>query len=38
MGVIADQWCKEVEKRTNGKIKITYYPGGTLLPPQPMTA
>lgn len=31
--VIADQWCKEVEKRTNGRIKITYYPGGTLTPP-----
>jgi TRAP-type transport system periplasmic protein len=31
--VIADQWCKEVEKRTNGKIKMTYYPGGTLTPP-----
>jgi len=31
--VIADQWCKEVEKRTNGKIKLTYYPGGTLTPP-----
>jgi TRAP-type transport system periplasmic protein len=31
--VIADQWCKEVDKRTNGKIKMTYYPGGTLTPP-----
>ena len=31
--VIADQWCKEVEKRTNGKIKLSYYPGGTLTPP-----
>jgi TRAP-type C4-dicarboxylate transport system substrate-binding protein len=24
-------WAKEIEKRTNGKIKITYYPGGKLL-------
>lgn len=24
------EWCKEVEKRTNGKVKINYYPGGTL--------
>ena len=23
-------WAKEVEKRTNGKIKINVYPGGTL--------
>jgi TRAP-type C4-dicarboxylate transport system substrate-binding protein len=30
--VLADQWCKEVEKRTNGKVKITYFPGGTLTP------
>lgn len=32
MAVLADQWCKEVEKRTNGKVKITYLPGGTLVP------
>jgi TRAP-type C4-dicarboxylate transport system substrate-binding protein len=30
--VIADQWCKEVEKRTNGRVKLNYYPGGTLTP------
>lgn len=30
--VIMEQWCKEVEKRTNGKVKITYFPGGTLTP------
>lgn len=29
---IAEAWCREVEKRTNGKVKITYYPGGTLTP------
>ncbi len=25
------RWAKEVEKRTNGKVKIETYPGGTLL-------
>ncbi len=28
---LAEAWCKEVEKRTNGKVKITYYPVQTLL-------
>jgi TRAP-type C4-dicarboxylate transport system substrate-binding protein len=32
MSIMADEWCKEVEKRTNGKVKITYLPGGTLIP------
>ncbi len=27
---ITDQWCKEVTKRTNGKVKIRQYAGGTL--------
>jgi TRAP-type C4-dicarboxylate transport system substrate-binding protein len=27
---LSDQWCKEVEKVTNGKVKVTFYPGGTL--------
>jgi TRAP-type C4-dicarboxylate transport system substrate-binding protein len=26
------EWTKEIEKRTNGRVKITYIPGGTLLP------
>jgi len=30
--ILADAWCKEVEKRANGKVKITYFPGGTLTP------
>jgi TRAP-type transport system periplasmic protein len=29
---LAEQWCKEVEKRTGGKVKISYFPGGTLTP------
>ncbi len=27
---ITDQWCKEVDKRTNGKVKIRQFAGGTL--------
>jgi TRAP-type C4-dicarboxylate transport system substrate-binding protein len=32
MTAISEEWCKEVEKRTNGKVKFTFYPGGTLIP------
>ncbi len=32
MNAKAEEWCKEIEKRTNGKVKITYFPGGTLVP------
>lgn len=28
---LPEAWCSEVEKRTEGKVKITYYPGQTLL-------
>ncbi|WP_022662874.1 TRAP transporter substrate-binding protein [Paucidesulfovibrio longus] len=27
---LAEAWCREVEKRTDGKVQIDYYPGGTL--------
>ncbi len=27
---LAESWCKEVEKRTNGEIAINYFPAGTL--------
>jgi len=27
---LAEAWCKEVAKRTNGKVKVEYYPGQTL--------
>ena len=30
--VTADEWAKEVEKRTNGKVKVTVYHGATLTP------
>ncbi|OEU67471.1 MAG: C4-dicarboxylate ABC transporter substrate-binding protein [Desulfovibrio sp. S3730MH75] len=27
---LAQQWCDEVAKRTDGKVKVSYFPGGTL--------
>jgi len=30
--VLATEWAKEVEKRANGMVKITVFPGGTLTP------
>jgi TRAP-type C4-dicarboxylate transport system substrate-binding protein len=30
--ILAEQWIKEIEQRTNGQVKITYYPGGSLTP------
>jgi TRAP-type C4-dicarboxylate transport system substrate-binding protein len=30
--VLATEWAKEVEKRTNGRVQITVFPGGTLTP------
>ncbi|MDR2017409.1 MAG: TRAP transporter substrate-binding protein [Syntrophobacterales bacterium] len=30
--ILLDEWGKEVEKKTNGKLKVNYYPAGTLVP------
>lgn len=30
---LAKEWAQEVEKRTNGRVKVTVFPGGTLLGP-----
>lgn len=30
--VLSVEWGKEIEKRTNGKVKVTVFPGGTLTP------
>lgn len=32
--VLSAEWGKEVEKRTNGKVKVQHFPGGTLTSPQ----
>jgi TRAP-type C4-dicarboxylate transport system substrate-binding protein len=33
ISLVAEEWCKEIEKRTNGGVKITMFHGGTLTPP-----
>ncbi len=33
---LAESWSREVEKRTEGRVKIEYYPGGSLLKPKQM--
>lgn len=30
-GKLGQSWAEEIEKRTNGKVKFNYYPGGALL-------
>jgi TRAP-type C4-dicarboxylate transport system substrate-binding protein len=30
VSVLAEQWCKEVEKKTNGRVKVNYFPGSAL--------
>ena len=32
ISLLMGEWCKEVEKRTNGRVKVTYFAGGTLAP------
>jgi TRAP-type C4-dicarboxylate transport system substrate-binding protein len=29
---VQEEWCREIEKRTNGAVKITMFHGGTLTP------
>jgi TRAP-type transport system periplasmic protein len=33
MEICSMKWAEEIEKRTNGKVKITFYHSGTLTPP-----
>lgn len=30
--ILATQWAEEINKRTNGRVKISMFPGGTLTP------
>ena len=30
--MLSVEWGKEIEKRTNGKVQVTVFPGGTLTP------
>lgn len=32
MAVLGKKWADEVDKRTQGRVKITLFPGGTLIP------
>lgn len=36
MSLLGQQFCEEVNKRSNGRVEITYYPGGTVLTPAKM--
>jgi len=31
VAVLAGQFCEEIKKRTNGRVEMQYYPGGTLV-------
>jgi TRAP-type transport system periplasmic protein len=33
ISILTQQWCKELEKRTNGRITVAYFPVATLVPP-----
>ncbi len=30
--LMLESWCRDLEKRTNGRVKVDYYPAGTLVP------
>lgn len=32
ISLMLQEWCKDVEKKTNGRVTVTYHPGGTLVP------
>jgi len=32
LAIMLEDWCRDLEKRTMGQVKIAYYPGGILTP------
>jgi TRAP-type transport system periplasmic protein len=36
MSILTAKFCDEIKKRTDGRVQISYYPGGTLLSPVKM--
>jgi TRAP-type C4-dicarboxylate transport system substrate-binding protein len=32
ISLVSEEWCREIERRTNGGVKITMFHGGTLTP------
>lgn len=36
MSILTAKFCDEIKKRTDGRVQIAYYPGGTLLSPVKM--
>jgi TRAP-type C4-dicarboxylate transport system substrate-binding protein len=36
MSLLGQKFCEEVNRRSNGRVEITYYPGGTVLSPVKM--
>src|SRR3974390_1106358 len=33
VGMLHDRWGKDLEKATNGRVKVNFFPGRTLTPP-----
>lgn len=31
--ILSEEWCKEIEKRTHGRVKISYFPDSAFVPP-----
>jgi len=31
LALLSEQWCKELEKRTDGRVKVAFFPAGTLV-------